>query len=406
MSKPKQKKKKWIRFRHKVVTFLAYLPVYIYSRIKYGLRVERFKDKTKRPYLILMNHQTAFDQFFVSFAFNRVIYFVASEDLFSMGWLSSLIRYIVAPIPIRKQTTDVSAVMTCLRVAREGGTIAMAPEGNRTYSGKTEYMNPAVAPLARKLGLPIALFRIEGGYGVHPRWSDVKRKGKMRCFVSEVIETEEYKTLTDDELYTRITKGLYVNEAAVRGEFCHKNSAEYLERALYTCPDCGLSTLESGGDLITCKKCGLRVRYLPTKELEGVDKSIPFKFTNDWYEYQCELVNNLDTRLYTETPLFSDTADLSEVIVYEKKVPIAQNVGLALYGDRIELSGCEQVKTFPFDKVSAVTVLGKNKVNIYIDKKIYQLKGDKRFNGLKYVNIFYRNKNIAKGEENGKFLGL
>jgi hypothetical protein len=50
--------------------------------------------------------------------------------------------------------------MNCLRVAREGGTIALAPEGNRTYSGKTEYMNPAIAALARKLALPIALYSV------------------------------------------------------------------------------------------------------------------------------------------------------------------------------------------------------------------------------------------------------
>ena len=53
-----------------------------------------------------------------------------------------------------------------------------------------------------------------------------------------------------------------------------------------------------------------------------------------------------------------------------------------------------------------ITVLGKNKLNIYHDQKVYQLKGDKRFNALKYMNIFYRHKNIIGGNENGEFLGL
>ena len=38
--------------------------------------------------------------------------------------------------------------------AREGGTIAIAPEGNRTYSGRPCAMNPAIGSLAKKLGLP------------------------------------------------------------------------------------------------------------------------------------------------------------------------------------------------------------------------------------------------------------
>jgi len=38
--------------------------------------------------------------------------------------------------------------------------------------------------------------------------------------------------------------------------------------------------------------------------------------------------------------------------------------------------------------------------------KIYQIKGGKRFNALKYVHIYHRYKNIVKGDQDGKFLGL
>lgn len=165
-------KKRWIKYRHRVVRNIAYAVLSPYAKIKYGIHVERFKEQGKRPYLILMNHQTAFDQFFIGMTFKGAVYYVASEDLFSNGWVSSLLRWLVAPIPIKKQTADVSAVLACARVAKEGGTIAIAPEGNRTYSGRTGYMNPAIASLAMHLKLPIALVRIEGGYGVQPRWSD------------------------------------------------------------------------------------------------------------------------------------------------------------------------------------------------------------------------------------------
>ena len=61
---------------------------------------------------------------------------------------------------------------------------------------------------------------------------------------------------------------------------------------------------------------------------------------------------------------------------------------------------------FSFDSASAVTVLGKNKLNVYFEGKIYQLKGSKRFNALKYVHFYHRYDNIVKGDANGKFLGL
>lgn len=406
MSKKKKSNKKWIRFRHGIVRNILYFTLGTYTKLKYNIKIERFKEQEKRPYLVLFNHQTAFDQFFVGMAFKGPVYYMASEDLFSNGFVSSIIRYLVAPIPIKKQTADVRAIMNSMRVAKEGGTIAIAPEGNRTFSGQTEYMNPSIAPLARKLGMPIALYRIEGGYGVHPRWSDVVRRGKMRGYVSEVIYPEEYESLSNDELMERIKAGLYVNEAVADADFEHPKLAEYLERALYYCPYCGLSELESHGDIIECKKCKRRVRYAPNKELCGVGFDFPYRFVLDWYNAQADFANGLDVGAYTEEPLFEDSVNLFEVIPYKNKLPISENVKMKLYGDRIHIGAENEDKIFSFDDVSAVTVLGKNKLDIYVGKKIYQIKADKRFNALKYVHTYNRYKNIVRGDEDVKFLGL
>lgn len=395
------KKKGWTRYRHKAIRNVAYLVLKPYCVLKYGITVDKFSDED-RQYLILYNHQTVFDQFFVGMAFKNVIYYLATEDIFSNGFVSSLIRYLVAPIPIKKQTTDVRAVMNCIRVAREGGTIALAPEGNRTYSGRTEYMNPAIAPLARKLGLPVALFRIEGGYGVQPRWSNVLRKGKMHAYVSRVIEPEQIAEMSNDELMRQIAEGLDVHEGKLTSEYYHRRSAEYLERAIYICPDCGLSRFESHGDILRCTKCGKAIQYLPTKELKGINCDFPFDFVYDWYRYQCDFINHLDVTAYTETPFYREYANWYEVIVYKNKKCIQKRVELALFGDRVVIG--EKVLTF--DKVTAVSVLGRNKLNIYHDDKVYQFKGNKRFNALKYVHIFYRYRNLKRENGDGEFLGL
>lgn len=396
-------KNNWIKFRHKIIRDLAYAVLVPYSKIKYGIKVEKFKDNPERQYLVVFNHQTAFDQFFVGMSFKKAVYFLASEDIFSNGWISALIRFLVAPIPIKKQTTDIGAVKNCLRVAKEGGTIALAPEGNRTYSGKTEYMNASIASLAKMLKLPLAIYRIEGGYGVHPRWSDVVRKGKMRSYVSKVIEPHEYKDMTNDELFEIINNELYVDEANADNVFLHKKRAEYLERAMYVCPYCGLANFESHNDTIKCKTCNREIKYDITTELKGVGFDFPYRFVSEWYDYQKDYINSLDVTANTKKPLFSDNARLSKVIVYKKKVLLDKNSSVSLFGDKIVI-GKDLV--FPFNEVSAVTVLGKNKLNIYHDKNIYQLKGSKRFNALKYVNIYNRYMNIIRGDENGKFLGL
>ena len=399
--------KKWIKFRHKVVRNLAYWVIYPYSRIKYGITIERFKEQKNTPYLILLNHQTPFDQFFVGMAFRGPIYYLATEDIFSMGFVSSIIRYLVAPIPIKKQTSDVKAVKQCIRVVREGGTICIAPEGNRTYSGRTEYMSDSIVSLAKMLKVPIALYRLEGGYGAEPRWSDVVRKGKMRGYVSRVIEPDEYKNMSNEALFDIIQKELYVDEAVADCEFHHKKRAEYLERAMYVCPFCGLSRFESKNEFCECKNCGAKIEYKPNKQIKGVNCEFPFEFVADWYDYQKDYINKLDINNYTNAPIYFDDADVFEVIVNKKKVPFKTKSKISLYGDKIVFDEGEVSELkLDFNNISALSVLGRNKANIYFGDKVYQLKGDKRFNALKYVHIYYRHKNITKGNEREQFLGL
>ena len=101
-----KKKKKWLKFRHRVIRNTAFFIIYPYTRLKYHVRIHKFKEQEKKPYLILFNHQTALDQFIVGSAFKGPIYYLASEDIFSNGTISRLLEWAVAPIPIKKQATD------------------------------------------------------------------------------------------------------------------------------------------------------------------------------------------------------------------------------------------------------------------------------------------------------------
>ena len=404
--KKKSKKKPWILFRHKVARVLIGAVFLPYVKLKYNVKITKYKQPKGKPMLVLYNHQTGYDQFFIAAAFKRPVYYVASEDIFSMGFLSKIIKYLVNPIPIKKQTTDARAVINCIRVAKEGGTIAIAPEGNRTFGGATVHIKSSITALARHLGLPIAFFRIEGGYGVHPRWSDVVRHGKMKAGISRVVEPEEYKAMSDDQLYELICNELYCNEATVDGEYRHKDLAEYMERAIYVCPECGLSTFESHGDTIRCKKCRLTLRYTATKELVSDKGESPFRFVNDWYNYQNDYVNDLNLTEMDDSPLYNEDISLYEVVLYKKKQMLHEKAKISLYPDRIDINADGASYSFGFDSITAISVLGKNKLNIYYDGKVYQITGDSRFCALKYVNLCFRYKNLIKGDHNERFLGL
>ena len=114
----------------------------------------------------------------------------------------------------------------------------------------------------------------------------------------------------------------------------------------------------------------------------------------------------MDTREHISEPLYRDTAAVQEVIVFKRKEKLFKRADITLYGDRIVVTANGTEQCFSFDEVTAVTVLGRNKANIYHAGRVFQLKGDKHFNALKYVHIYYRNKNIQRGDFDGEFLGL
>ena len=399
-----KKKSTWIKPWHGLVRNIAFTILEPYAKWKYHITIEKLHNPEKRPFLILMNHQTAFDQFFIGMAVEGPVYYLATEDIFSLGWISRLLDFLVAPIPIKKQTTDLKAIKACVKIAKEGGTIALFPEGNRTFHGKTLYFKSSIVKLIRLIKLPVVIMRVEGGYGVQPRWSDVVRKGSMKAYPSRIFEPEEYEVLTDEDFFGQLQNALYVDETDLETCFYHSRNAEYMERFLYVCPDCGLTTFRSKGDIVECKKCHQKIRYLPNKKLQGISKPFLFKTIGEWYDYQCDYVRKLDLDPYHAKPMYEDYVNIFQVVLYKYKKKLRTNSKIVLYGDRILLDDI----CLDFDSIHSITVLGKNKLNIYTDSLVYQLKGTKTFNALKYVNIYFHYLNSKKGDVDNheQFLGL
>ncbi len=401
----KNKQIKWTKFRHRVIKVIIEILVGPVVSIKYHIKIDKFAEQGDRNWLILSNHQTKADQFFIGLAFKKPIYFLSLEDLFSKGIISKIISWFVAPIPILKGTSDTKAVKTCFKVAKEGGTIGVFPEGNRTYSGRTCYIKDSIASLAKKLGLPIAIFKIEGGYGVAPRWADGVRKGKMRAGVRRIIEPEEYASMSKEELYEIINRELWVDEAKDDGSYYGKELAKGLERVIYVCPQCGLSEFVTKGDLITCKHCGNIHRYLPNKQLESLTGESHFKYVAEWYDYQEAFARNLDLSSFIETPIYEEKADLYKEIIYKKKILQKKAADVRIFADRLEI---DDKTVIYYDDVKAMACAMTHKLIIYHTDGIYQLVGDKSFNALKYCNIYYHTKYIKEEHHDGEFqfLGL
>ena len=155
-----------------------------------------------------------------------------------------------------------------------------------------------------------------------------------------------------------------------------------------------------------------QVCLLVDVEVEAVDATAylavlqqSFGSVAEWYDAQSEFMNALDLSAYTSQPMFTDATALYEVVLNRKKTLLAGNAAMRLYGDRIEIDAEPKI-VLQLSDLRAAAALGHNKLNLYAPEHVYQCKGSKRFNALKYVNVYYHRKNIDRGDTDGKFLGL
>ena len=88
------------------------------------------------------------------------------------------------------------------------------------------------------------------------------------------------------------------------------------------------------------------------------------------------------------------------------KVPNPKNANASLFEDKIVVNFNGKEIEMKFEDISTVSCVDRNKLNIYYKDDVYQFKGDKRFNPLKYMHFYYKKIHEIKGEENDKFLGL
>ena len=388
------KKKKWCKVRHKF-WFTIMRPIFSFLFWKkYGYKAENYKLDRKQNYLIICNHSCSLDPFMLGKSFFRPIYFVASDDLLKNGFISKIMKHTVAPIPIRKGTMDISSIRNCISIAKEGGTIGIFPEGNRTYSGEISYLGINLVKFIRKLDLPLIIYHIDGGYGLDPRWGKKSRRGKgSRGYVQRLLSKEELCSLKDEELLKIINTNLS-QEISPSLRFKSKEKAEYLERVLFVCPKChALETLVSEKNAIKCKCCSLEATYEEDLSFSSNEPSFKFKKVSQWMNYQKEYLKDLAIE---ENKVLLGDEKVTLISCLEGKEKEVELVGkLQMNSKSFIIKGEKEIQFF-FKDIKQVENQGKHKLLFYIGKDYYEFKGGERFSSYKYYLMFNRINNTLE----------
>ena len=305
-------------------------------------------------------------------------------------------KVLAHPIPYSKGSTDSTAIRDIFSVIKQGGAVGLFPSGNRSFFGDECTLRPGIGKLAKKLGVPVVLVVLRGGYNAKPRWKDKPNKGKMRASVTRVISAEELKTLSSEQLDEIIINGLYFNEfdwnrkeqIAFRG----KHKAEHLEIILFYCPQCQkINNLSSKGNDFFCT-CGMRVTVNAAGFFEKVSNADKCPDTIlEWGKLQREYVKAIDYSQFIEKPLFSDKNVRFYSVVRAKRQKFLGKGTIALYGNKTTICG----KDFPAGKIKDLSIQSMNRLTIYTDEGTFTADFPKRSCLIKYQLCGYHLRNIA-----------
>ena len=310
------------------------------------------------PFLLLSNHITDWDPLLVGCSFSQQFYFVTSEHLLRSKPFGKLITWLQDPIPRQKGGSAAGTVLAVMRRLRAGDSVAIFPEGNRTWDGVTRPMLPSIGKLARSSGVKLVTYRMEGGYFTSPRWAGgAIHRGRMRGRVVRVYSPETLKAMTPEEINEIIRQDLYEDAYARQRKnpiiYRSRRRAEYIERLLFICPKCGeMHTLRSKGDLVRCRKCEFTFRYLPTGFLTG--RGLPCDNLRDLSRRQDEEIARLCAEAGAERPIFTDDDMRTDQVEFSRGTTFLAKGELKLFSDRLELPGV----TVPLTQLTGMSLVG------------------------------------------------
>jgi 1-acyl-sn-glycerol-3-phosphate acyltransferase len=117
------------------------------------------------PILLVSNHLSYADQYFIAVHLKRRLIFMAKEELFRFLPLRLLVEGFGA-FPVRRGGLDRTAMMEAHRVLDSGLALAMFPEGSRSRDGKLREAFPGIALIAAHNRVPILPVAVTGLQGL------------------------------------------------------------------------------------------------------------------------------------------------------------------------------------------------------------------------------------------------
>ncbi len=263
----------------------------------------------KGPAVVLGTHMSKYDQFLVGGATKKKITFMISDAMYhsiSFGWFIKSLK----PVHKMQFRTTLSDMTNCAAVTSAGKILCLFPTGVCTLAGGRTYLPAATGKFLKFLKSDIYVAKLNGAYLTNPKWSKVIRKGEIHTDIYKLLDANDLKTMSADDIYQKVNEALSFNEyqwqESKKIPFKNGNCIEGLENVLYTCPKCHkhYSILTKDTDTIFCSACGFQEKADEYGFLHNEkEPASEIRYPSEWLSL---LHEDLKETLYTNTP-FSES---------------------------------------------------------------------------------------------------
>lgn len=253
--------------------FLKYvlLPVVFGPLFRYRVTGRGRVPKTG-PVLILPNHTSALDPWWVGYHAQRPAWYMASSQLFRMkalGWFISL----QGAFPKQKFVRDQAAIDKVHELIAHDQVVVLFPEGSRTFDGRNEHVRAGIGGFIRELGYPTVVFcRIQSGHLWRPRWA---KRARWLPLHLEYSEPFDFSGLHDDQIVEVVREQIRIDgdrfvEEGFDAPVWGRRIADGLDAYVWACPHCLESErfgVTADGSGVACGGCGADWELKLTNEL-------------------------------------------------------------------------------------------------------------------------------------------
>lgn len=342
-------------------------------------------DRLDPPFLLVGNHVTNFDPVIIASNQRHIIHWVAGDAVFRhpvLRWIFTRIQV----IPKTKGTSDLETVRAMHKKIREGAVVGVYPEGQTNWDGLSLQVVPSTAKLLKLFKVPVVSVLNKGGYMTKPRWAWTPRRREMVLEARLILDGDEAKTLSVEEIGERLQQGLDHDDFRYQEENLlpleTDKPAETIELFTYVCPRCkAMDALESKGENVRCGSCGWSFAVDRYGRFPAKSDTYPFGSLSEWNAWQKEWTRERADRYQTE-------GSPSGPLLFNRGLTLLTGKGLTplkkqahgdlkLWKDRLEfLPDKGESLVFPLNELEAPSLFKQQRFEFYHQGVLYRFHFD------------------------------